>query len=108
MTSDPALKSTHSHGAWRAHHAWHENSTSVEGQFEDGTRVDIATWQHAAHKSLRAQAWNEWLHGRVLVVNNPTDDAPPVIIVPLDRLTDDAVKVAVSSWSYGHVTEVAA
>jgi hypothetical protein len=106
--SDPALASSRSHGTWRAHQTWHESSTSVDGQFEDGTEVKIATWHDEDHKSLRTQAWNEWLHGRVLVVNDPADDAPPVIVVPLDRLTEDAVQVAVSSWSYGHVTEVAA
>jgi len=31
-----------------------------------------------------------------------------VIVVPLDRLTEGAVQIAVSSWSYGHITEIAA
>jgi hypothetical protein len=108
VTSDPARTGTHHHGTWRAHHAWHENSTSVRGQFEDGTQVDVATWHDEDHRWLRTQARNEWLHGRVLVVNDPADDAPPVIVVPLDRLTEGAVQIAVSSWSYGHITEVAA
>jgi hypothetical protein len=108
VTSDPARTGTHRHGSWRAHHTWHESSTSVRGQFEDGTQVDVATWRDEHHRWLRTQARNAWLHGRVLVVNDPAGDAPPVIVVPLDRLTEGAVQIAVSSWSYGHITEVAA
>ena len=102
------MTSKHPYGTWHARHAWQENSTSVRGQFEDGTRVDIVTWRDEDHRSLRTRARNEWLHGRVLVVNDPADDTPPVIVVPLDRLTESAVQFVVSSWSYGLVTQVAA
>jgi len=54
VTSDAARTGTHRHGAWRAHHTWHEDSTSVRGQFEDGTQVDVATWRDEHHRWLRA------------------------------------------------------
>jgi hypothetical protein len=108
MSSDSAHARTHRYATWHARHTWHEDSTSVQGQFEDGTRVDIATWHDEDHRALRAQARNAWLHGRVLVVTDPADDTPQVIVVPVDRLTEDAVQIAVSAWSYGHVTQIAA
>jgi hypothetical protein len=108
MSSDSARANTHRYATWHARHAWHENSTSVRGQFDDGTQVDIVTWHDKDHRLLRSQARNAWLHGRVLVVADPADDAHPVIVVPLDRLTESAVQIAVSTWSYGHVTQIAA
>lgn len=94
---------TSSHGDWNPQHTWDAGSTSIDGTFEDGTRVDLVTHRDAAFRRHQQQAWNEWLHGRVLVVAH-AGDAHPVLVVPVEHFTDGAIKVAVTAWATGHAS----
>lgn len=102
-----SMPHTSSHGDWFPQHAWHEGSTSIGGSFEDGTRVDLVTHRDAAYRVHQQQAWNEWLHGRVLVVTRDADETP-VLVVPVERFTPGAITAAVTAWATGHAAPSAA
>ena len=36
------------------------------------------------------------------------DDAPPALVVPVDRITSGAIHIAVTAWATGHASPVAA
>jgi hypothetical protein len=96
---------TSSHGDWFPQHPWNAGSTSIDGSFEDGTRVDLVTHRDEAYRAYQQQAWNEWLHGRVLVLSR---DAHPVLVVPVESVTDHAIKAAVAAWAAGDAGSAAA
>lgn len=98
---------TSSHGDWSPQHAWHPGSTSIDGAFEDGTKVDLVTHRDAEYRAYQQQAWNEWLHGRVLVVTHDSD-AHPVLVLPVEEFTPGAIMVAVTAWATGNAHSVAA
>lgn len=102
--SSPTLH-TSSHGDWSPQHAWAPGATHISGTFEDGTRVELATQRDAAVRAHQQQAWNEWLHGRVLVVNH--DNSTPVLVLPVDELSEGAIRVAVTAWATGHASTAA-
>lgn len=97
---------TISHGDWFPQHAWSAGTTCIGGRFEDGTRVDVVTHRDAEYRTHQQRAWNEWLHGRVLVVVR--EDAPPALVVPVDEITVGAINLAVSAWATGHASSIAA
>ena len=93
------LPHSSSHGDWNPQHSWNAGSTSIGGTFEDGTRVDLVTHHDSEYRVHQRAAWNEWLHGRVLVVNR---NSAPVLVLPVDHFTESAIKVAVTAWATGH------
>ncbi|WP_243059324.1 hypothetical protein [Nocardioides sp. SR21] len=97
---------TMTHGDWFPQHAWDAGSTSIGGRCEDGTRVDVVTHRDAEYRTHQQRAWNEWLHGRVLMVTR--DDAPPALVLPVDQITVGAINLAVSAWATGHASAIAA
>ena len=102
---NPPTLRTSSHGDWSPQHAWEAGATSICGTFEDGTHVELVTHRDAAFRTHQQQAWNEWLHGRVLVVNS--DGHTPVLVLPVDQFSDGAIRVALLAWASGHASTAA-
>lgn len=78
---------------------WGPRSTRVAGVTEDGTAVDVATVGDPTCWHRRRAAHDAWLHGRVLVVEG--SGPAPLLVLPLERLEETAVGMAVRTWRLG-------
>lgn len=95
---DPHPMTVTSGLTFHTHDAWSETNCEIAGELSDGREVRVAT--HNSHQVAprdRIAALRVWLEGGVL--SRPGHGAPPVLVVPLDHVSERCLAEAVRRWA---------